>query len=174
MNQATARPEPALRLRRDATMGKRLHLAAALLATVIVTVFCAATLTVELLGTRPQIALVKQLIVFPGLAILIPALVVTGLSGNRLARGHRHPLVGRKMTRMRLIAGNGILILVPCALYLSHLASANRFDARFATIQGLEICAGITNIVLMALNIRDGLRIRRGPQGDVADDRGAR
>lgn len=143
-------------------MGKRLHLAAALLATVIVTVFCTATLTVELLGTHPQVALVKQLIVFPGLAILIPALAVTGLSGDRLAQTHGHPLVGRKMRRMRLIAGNGVLVLAPCALYLSHLASAGRFDARFVTIQGLEICAGITNVVLMALNIRDGLRISRG------------
>lgn len=151
-------------------MPRRIHLTAALLATIIVAAFCATTVTVELLGAPAQIALIKRLIVFPGLAILIPALAVTGLSGNRLAQNHRHPLVGRKMRRMRFIAGNGVLVLVPCALYLSHLASAGRFDARFVTIQGLEICAGITNLALMALNIRDGLRIRRGY---AADDQGA-
>lgn len=143
-------------------MTRILHRVAALLATALITTFLTSSVTVELIGHRGAIATVKQLIVFPGLVMLIPALALTGLSGLRLARPHRGALVERKWRRMRLVAANGLLILVPCAFYLDDLASAGRFDARFAVVQGLEFCAGLANVTLMALNIRDGWRMTRG------------
>lgn len=60
---------------------------------------------------------------------------------------------------MPLIAGNGILILVPAVLYLDHLASNRDFGAAFVTVQAIELVAGLVNLVLMSLNIRDGMRL---------------
>jgi len=58
---------------------------------------------------------------------------------------------------MPFIAANGLLILVPAALYLESKASSGTFDTGFYMVQGLELIAGAVNIVLMGLNIRDGL-----------------
>jgi len=58
-----------------------------------------------------------------------------------------------------LIAANGMLILVPCAIFLDRWAAAGTFDATFYLVQGLEFLAGATNLGLMGLNIRDGLRM---------------
>ncbi len=143
-------------------MTRIMHGMTALLATALITIFLGSSVTVELMGHHAAIATVKQLIVFPGLAILVPALALTGLSGLRLARHHRGALVERKLRRMRLVVANGLLVLTPCAFYLDDLASAGRFDAHFVVFQGLELCAGFANITLMALNMRDGWRMTHG------------
>jgi hypothetical protein len=68
---------------------------------------------------------------------------------------------------MPFIAGNGILILIPSALFLAAKADAVEFDTMFYAVQTLELIAGATNITLLSLNIRDGLmlagRLRRSP-----------
>ena len=75
------------------------------------------------------------------------------------------------MKRMRTIAANGILILIPSALFLAAKARAAEFDNAFSLVQALELIAGATNIALLALNMRDGLRIkgrfRRRPAASV-------
>ena len=60
---------------------------------------------------------------------------------------------------MLFIAGNGVLILIPAALYLSALASRGEFDGIFYSVQAIELIAGAINLTLMSLNIRDGLRL---------------
>ena len=60
---------------------------------------------------------------------------------------------------MPFIAANGVLILVPCAIFLNRSAVAGTFDTTFYLVQGLEFLAGATNLGLMGLNIRDGLRM---------------
>jgi hypothetical protein len=60
---------------------------------------------------------------------------------------------------MPIIAANGLLFLVPCAIFLSRRASAGSFDATFYAVQLLELAAGATNVTLLALNVRDGLRL---------------
>jgi hypothetical protein len=42
---------------------------------------------------------------------------------------------------------------------LSLRASAGSFDATFYAVQLLELAAGATNVTLLALNVRDGLRL---------------
>jgi len=78
-----------------------------------------------------------------------------------MAGASRNPTILRKKRRMPFIAGNGLLILVPSALYLAALASRGDFGIIFYTVQALELVAGATNLVLMALNIGDGLRLTR-------------
>ena len=99
-------------------MTRVMHGMAALLATALIATFLGSSVTVELVGRHAAIATVKQWIVFPGLAILVPALALTGLSGLRLARHRQGALLARKLQRMRLVAANGLLILTPCALQI--------------------------------------------------------
>jgi hypothetical protein len=58
------------------------------------------------------------------------------------------------------VALNGALILIPCALFLAYKARAGEFDGAFASVQGLKLIAGATNIVLLGLNLRDGLKMK--------------
>ena len=57
---------------------------------------------------------------------------------------------------MPFIADNGILILIPAALFLASKAKAAAFDTTFYAVQALELFAGATNVVLLGLNMRDG------------------
>ena len=79
-------------------------------------------------------------------------------------------LLAGKLKRMRLIAANGILVLVPSVLFLAWKAGHGEFDAAFIAVQLLEFAAGSFNLALMGLNIRDGLRLSRGlgPAGFAA------
>jgi hypothetical protein len=60
---------------------------------------------------------------------------------------------------MAIIAANGILVLVPCALALHWLASIGNFGVAFYVVQAVELIAGPVNIVLMGLNVRDGMKL---------------
>lgn len=146
-------------------MPKQVHLAAGLLATLTIAAFFFSTLVVELFGSDDAVKALKALIVMPGLFILVPAIAATGGSGFFLARSRQGRLVAAKKKRMPLIAANGLLVLVPCAIVLNRWAAAGAFDAMFYTVQALELLAGAVNLTLMGLNIRDGLtmsgRLRR-------------
>jgi hypothetical protein len=140
-------------------MLSRVHASAALVATLIIALFFSSTVVVEAMGDHRAIAWVKTRIVAPGLFVLVPALVLTGGSGFMLSRGWRSPLVARKKRRMPVIAANGLLILVLAAVVLDQWAAAGAFDARFYVVQAVELLAGGTNLTLMGLNMRDGLRL---------------
>jgi len=141
-------------------MLNRIHFSAAILATLTIATFFAATIFVELFGTHQSIASIKALIVMPGLFILVPAIATTGASGFLLSKSRQGKLVTAKLKRMPFIAANGLLILIPCAIFLNHWAATQTFDARFYALQSVEIIAGAINLLLMSLNIRDGLKLR--------------
>ncbi len=61
---------------------------------------------------------------------------------------------------MPLIAANGVLVLIPSALFLAYKARAGEFDMTFYAVQALELVAGAANITLLGLNIRDGLKMK--------------
>ena len=61
---------------------------------------------------------------------------------------------------MPIIALNGIVILIPCAIYLNVLASNELYDTIFYFIQILELLAGAINMILMFLNIRDSKNMK--------------
>ena len=138
-----------------------LHRIAAMIALIAIALFMTATVTVETFGTGEEIAQVKRAILY-GLILLIPALAATGASGFRLARSRNDRAVATKRRRMPIIVANGLLVLVPLAFYLEHLAARGVFGALFYALQGLELAAGSLNLVLMGLNVRDGHRARKG------------
>ena len=140
-------------------MKQLIHAIAAVVAAACITTFFVSTVLVELLGNTEDVATVKSLIVIPGLFILVPAIAITGMTGFLMASHRKDAVVSLKKKRMPLIAANGVLILVPAAVYLNLLAAAGNFGLTFYLVQGVELLAGLANIVLISLNMRDGLRL---------------
>lgn len=135
-----------------------LHIAGGMIAFITILRFIVITLGVEIFGSEADIARIKMRIVY-GLAILIPAIAVAGATGFALTGPSPKGMAAVKMKRMRLIAANGILVLVPAALFLAWKAAANSFDTIFYIVQAIELVAGLVNLVLIGMNIRDGLRM---------------
>lgn len=140
-------------------MPKLAHLVAGMLAPLCIATFFLSTVVVELFGSHATVAQLKSLIVTPGLWILIPAIAIAGGSGMFLARSRKGRLVETKKKRMPFIAANGLLVLVPCAIFLNRWAAAGAFDTAFYLVQAIELIAGAINLALMGLNARDGLRM---------------
>lgn len=137
-----------------------LHASAGGLALALISVFWSATLISELFGTEEAVAGVKTGILW-AMAGLIPAMMATGISGAVLGKGWRSPVVTRKMRRMRIIAANGLCVLLPSAVFLALRAQAGQFDVWFYTVQTVELMAGAVNIRLLAQNMKDGLSLSR-------------
>lgn len=139
-------------------MLKIVHPVAGLLALLTIATFWLSTVLSELFGSETTIVAVKSAIPW-GFLILIPSLAAAGGSGFAWSKGQRQGLVGAKARRMPLIAANGILVLVPSALFLAARARAGDFDMAFYTVQGIELLAGATNLALLGLQMRDGMRL---------------
>ncbi|WP_375750075.1 hypothetical protein [Vibrio sp. HN007] len=132
------------------------HKIAAVIATLCIATFFSSTLIVELFGSMDSIRQIKALIVFPGLYILVPAIAVAGATGSSMAKQRKGRVIDRKKKRMPIIAANGLLILIPAAILLNQWAEAGSFDTKFYIVQAMELLAGLTNLSLMVMNIRDG------------------
>ena len=140
-------------------MKSKIHLVAAIVALFCIASFFTATILVELFGSEKSISTVKSLIVTPGLFILIPVIAITGGTGFACARYRKSRLIDGKQKRMPFIAANSLLILLPCAIFLNQWASVGLFDTKFYSVQGIELLAGAVNLILMSMNMRDGLRM---------------
>lgn len=139
-------------------MTRTIHPVAGAVGLLTIASFWLSTVVSELFGSHALVASVKTAIPW-GFLLLIPALAIAGGSGFSLANGAKTGLFGAKAKRMPFIAGNGILILIPAALFLASKAKAGEFDATFYAVQALELIAGATNLALLGLNMRDGLRL---------------
>ena len=140
-------------------MTKIVHPVAGILALLTIATFWFSTAISELFASQAVITSVKTAIPW-GFLLLIPALAAAGGSGFALAKGRRITLIEAKMKRMRVIAANGILILIPSALFLASKARAGDFDTAFYGVQALELAAGATNIALLTRNMLDGLKLK--------------
>lgn len=139
-------------------MLKIVHRTAGTLALLTILLFWSSTIISEVSGDPASVTTVKTAIPW-GLLLLVPALAATGATGARLANGRRVGLIGAKFRRTPFVAANGLLILVPSAFFLAHKAAAAEFDTAFYVVQAIELLAGTANIVLLSLNMRDGLKL---------------
>jgi hypothetical protein len=128
---------------RRRAMTKVFHPVAGAVALLTIATFWLSTVISELSGSATFVTAVKTAIPW-GFLWLIPALAATGASGFGLANGARGALIRTKLKRMPFIAGNGLLILIPCALFLASKARAGEFDGAFYAVQALELLAGAT------------------------------
>jgi hypothetical protein len=147
-------------------VAKVIHPVAGGVAILTIATFWLSTAVTELFASQATVTIVKTAIPW-GFPLLIPALAAAGGSGFVLGKGRRGGLVRVKTKRMRLIAANGILVLIPSALFLASKARASAFDTGFYAVQALELVMGAANIALLGFNMRDGLtmkgRLRRRP-----------
>ena len=141
-------------------MIRTLHPIAGAVGMTAIATFWLSTIAAEAFGGPATILAVKTAILW-SLLLLVPALAATGATGFRMAARSTHPRILAKRRRMPFIALNGVLVLVPCAVFLQGRAAAGDFGGLFALVQGIELLAGAANITLMGLNMHDGLALTR-------------
>ena len=141
-------------------MLRKVHPIAGIVGFLTILAFWTSTVAVEAFGGPEAILGVKTGILW-GMIVLIPALATAGATGFKLSGPTPKGLVATKKRRMPFIALNGILILIPCAVYLQNQAAAGDFGTAFYAVQAIELVAGATNLTLMGLNIRDGFRLTK-------------
>ena len=139
---------------------KRIHGTAAFIALLCIVTFWLSTVISELFLSHSAVATVKLAILY-AFALLVPAIMATGATGMKLGGKSSYPPIAAKRRRMPFIAANGVLILIPCAIFLSQRAGAGIFDGVFYAVQALELLAGAVNITLMALSIRDARNLKQ-------------
>ncbi len=139
-------------------MTKFLHPVAGTFALLMIATFWSASFVSELFGNHAQITAVKTAIPY-GFLILIPALAIAGGTGFTRAGKRRGGVLGVKIRRMPVLAANGVLILIPAALFLSWKARHGQFDSLFYGVQLIELAAGGVNLFLLGCNMRDGFRL---------------
>jgi hypothetical protein len=149
-------------------MKRIVHAVAGTIALLLVAIFFVASLYAELMMDAVLIAQTKRIILY-GVCLLVPAMAITGGSGFSLAKGRAGGIVDAKKMRMRILAANGLLVMLPSAVCLDLLASAGHFGAIFMGVQTVEFAGGLLQFYLLGRNFRDGLTLsgrlrRRAPR----------
>jgi hypothetical protein len=139
-------------------MKRMVHAIAGTAAMLLVATFLVSTIYAEVTMDERLIAGTKLLILY-GLCLLIPAMAVTGGSAFSLAKGRVGGPVDAKMKRMRVVAVNGLVVMLPSAIWLYWLAAEGNFGTGFLIVQAVEIAGGLLQLYLLGRNFRDGLRL---------------
>lgn len=139
----------------------KLHAAAGALAMALIALFWGTVLASGLSGRMDVLASVRLGILF-ALPVLVLALAGTGVSGAVLAGGSRAPEIRAKQRRMALAAANGLLVLIPGAVFLGWRAARGEFYGSYFIVQAVEMVAGPVNLLLLGLNLRAGLKMSAG------------
>lgn len=135
-----------------------IHASAGTVALFCLASFWTSTAVSELFFAAQAIVTVKVWIL-NGMWILIPAMTIAGSSGFALASTRSGRLVAAKKKRMRIVAMNGLFIMLPSAFFLAHKATAGQFDTLFYAVQGVELAVGLVQLILMGCNFKDGLKL---------------
>ena len=135
-----------------------IHAISGTTAMLIIASFWTSTLVSEVLLDYADVAAVKHAIAY-SLFLLVPFMAATGASGFALGKTGKGRLLDQKKKRMAIIAANGLLVMIPAAIFLNGKAVAGEFDAWFYAVQAVELFAGAVQLTLMGMNFRDGLKL---------------
>ncbi|MHB9118009.1 MAG: hypothetical protein ACYC2R_07020 [Burkholderiales bacterium] len=135
-----------------------IHGIAGTTAMLIITSFWISTLVSEIFLDYAAVAAVKHAIVY-GIFLLVPFMAATGGSGFALGKSRKGYLLDQKKKRMAIIGANGLLVMIPAAIFLNGKAAAGEFDALFYVVQVVELIVGVVQLTLMGMNFRDGLKL---------------
>jgi hypothetical protein len=136
-----------------------IHAIASTSAMLLIATFWTSTMVSELFLDMSAVVVVKHYIARYGLVCLVVLMAVTGGTGFALAKGRQGRLIEEKKKRMPRIGVNGLLIMIPCAIFLNTKAADGAFDTWFYTVQVLELVVGVVQLTLMGKNFRAGLRL---------------
>ncbi|PXX50355.1 hypothetical protein DFR38_1022 [Aquitalea magnusonii] len=141
-------------------MKRNVHAIAGVLAFCFIAVFWTSTMVAELFFDHAAVASVKLAISY-ALIAFVPCMAIVGATGFAMGGKSTFPTLVAKRRRMPIIGANGLLILIPAAIFLCSKAQSGEFDRSFYTVQLLELLAGAVNLFLMAQNIRAGRQMSR-------------
>lgn len=136
-----------------------IHATAGSLAMLTVVTFWTSTLVSELLMGQEAVKAVKHAIVYYGLIPLVILMAGTGGSGFFLAKRRTGRIIEEKKKRMPKIVAIGLLVMIPCALFLNAKAAAGDFNTMFYAVQLIELFVGLMQMILLGKSFRDGLRL---------------
>lgn len=139
---------------------RKLHGILAMIAILCIVSFWTSTVISELFLSHEAVINVKQAIL-QAFWLFIPCIALIGMTGMKMGGKSKHELIVKKRNRMPIIAGIGLVILIPSAFFLASKATAEEFDGVFYTVQGLELLAGAINLTLMGKSMKEGLAIRK-------------
>src|SRR3712207_5561014 len=111
-------------------MRTRIHAVSGALTLMLIAASFLASATVVVLQHPPAIVYVKRLIVY-GVALLIPLLALSGMTGLALIGKRRGRLMQTKQRRLLVSAVTSLLILAPCGVTLYLLAARGQLHAGF-------------------------------------------
>lgn len=134
------------------------HAIAGAAAMLVIFSFWFSTLVAELFLDAAAVTTVKHTIVY-ALFILVPSMAATGGSGFSLGKTRTGGILEQKKRRMAFIGANGLLVMIPAAIFFNSKASAAEFDAIFYAVQVVELIVGVVQLTLMSMNFRDGLKL---------------
>lgn len=135
------------------------HAIAGTLALTLVASFWTSTVIAELLLGPAAVVAVKLVIAKYGLVCLAATMAVTGRLGAAISQGRTGRLIEEKRRRMPVLGANGLLVMIPAAIYLAVKASQGAFDASFYAVQGIELVVGLLQLTLLVKNFAAGLRL---------------
>lgn len=138
-----------------------IHKTSGLIAFILIASFFVSSLFVDMFGDKDAVISVKSNI-FTAIWFLIPLMIITGITGAKMAPKVTSGPIAAKKKRMPFVALNGVLILLPAAFFLKDMAINGEFNSLFYTLQTIELLAGFLNLTLMGLNIRDAMTLKRG------------
>ncbi|MGR3376621.1 hypothetical protein [Salipiger abyssi] len=144
-----------------------IHGASGATALLVIASFWSLAFVSEFFAAPGTVILLRQIILY-ALPLLVLALASAGASGARLAGRSKAPQIVAKMGRMRVAALNGLLVLIPSAVFLGLRAQAGDLSGAFGYVQLLELCAGALNIVLLGLNMRAGMAMKARKRAHTA------
>lgn len=133
------------------------HITATIIAFLTIGSFFSFSLFAEIIGEELFIKQVKIVILYC-LPILVITMPMLAISGKKLAGNSKNPIVSKKMTRMKFIAFNG-MVLITLAIYLYYHAIYKIIDSTFLYVQILELLIGTVNLGLILMNINSGLKL---------------
>ena len=144
-----------------------LHKVSGIAGMLLIAAFWTSTAVSELFMTHADIAMVKTAILI-AIPFLVVSMATAGATGARLAGEKPTPWARRKQKRMMVAAANGMLVLVPAAIFLWWKTNAGAFDTAFYAVQAIELVARPVNLVLLGLNARDGMRLASAKRARAA------
>lgn len=140
-------------------MKSKVHAIAGVLGFFCVLTFWISTVSSELLGSPATVATVKAS-VFRGMFVLLPALLIAGASGVSLLGKRVEPLAAAKQKRGPIAFMTSLFVLLPSSYFLSSWAAEGTLDGWFYSVQAVELAGTTVCLVMVGLNIRDGLALR--------------
>ncbi len=133
------------------------HLIATIIAAITILVFFASSLIAEIKGDHEFIRTVKAFILY-ALPIMILAMPVLKLTGDKLAGKSKNPKVFAKAKRMKFVVVNGVG-LIALAIFLYYRSHYQTIDNIFLTAQIAEFALGLTNLSLIIINAKSGMEL---------------